>query len=108
MSDKLTVERDPEVKVVTVIQVTFLRGTGSMGSVLRRVTQFLDFEGNVLGELDPAQESEPKPSSAPGGVWREGIKDCEHYWMAPDPTSTSGLWICNRCGAQQPSRRVHG
>lgn len=48
----MTLERDPQVSVISVVQVVFLRGNGDTVPV-RRVTQYWDFDGRMLAEDDP-------------------------------------------------------
>lgn len=41
-------------KVIQVVESTITRGSGVITNPIRTVTQFHDFEGNFLGENDPA------------------------------------------------------
>lgn len=48
------------VKVVQIIEVTFLRGSGkNEDDPLRRVTQYWSFEGTFLAEFDPMTSRQP-------------------------------------------------
>lgn len=40
-------------KVIQVIETTALRGEGTKDDMCRSVTQYWDFEGNMLAENDP-------------------------------------------------------
>ncbi len=48
------------VEVVRVIKVVALRGAGTDESPAREVTQWWDFEGNMVGEHDPQQALETR------------------------------------------------
>lgn len=43
----------PIVKVIEVVEVEFCRGKGTSEDVVRRITAYFDFEGNLLAEYDP-------------------------------------------------------
>ena len=44
---------DPDVRRITVTEVTSLRGGGIAGDPARRVTMFFNDEGEKIGEFDP-------------------------------------------------------
>lgn len=57
-SEKPTRPRGTDsAKVIQVIETTALRGQGTNDDLLRIVTQYWDFEGNLLAENDPCAES---------------------------------------------------
>ncbi len=43
-------------KVITVIVTKSLRGEGTYEDMCRMVTQYWDFEGNLLAENDPCEK----------------------------------------------------
>lgn len=48
-------ERPPEVAVIRVVRVTFLRGVGEFPDPVREVTRYYDdIDGRLLAEVDPA------------------------------------------------------
>lgn len=48
-----------EARVIQVIETKSIRGNGTENDLCRMVTQYWDFEGNLLAEKDPcAMESE--------------------------------------------------
>jgi hypothetical protein len=53
-----SIHRPPEVRVVEVVEVRFVRGEGCCEQDrVRRVTAYFDFDGNLLAESDPEQAS---------------------------------------------------
>ena len=57
MSD-IRLETPRSVRVVEVVRVEAARGKGIPGDPIRVVTQFWDFDGNLLAEHDPSREVE--------------------------------------------------
>lgn len=43
-------------RVIQVIETKTLRGTGTEKDLCREVTQYWDFDGNLLSENDPCEE----------------------------------------------------
>lgn len=43
-------------RVIQVIETKSLRGTGTEKDLYREVTQYWDFDGNLLAENDPCEE----------------------------------------------------
>lgn len=43
-------------RVIQVIETKSLRGTGTEKDLCREVTQYWDFDGNLLSENDPCEE----------------------------------------------------
>lgn len=49
-------ERIDGAKVIQVIEISFIRGKGIEGDIVRACKQYWDFEGNLLAEFDPEKE----------------------------------------------------
>lgn len=50
-------------RVVQVIETKALRGAGTEEDMCRPVTQYWDFEGNLLAEMDPCEEDQAECKS---------------------------------------------
>lgn len=51
---ELRLETPRRVERITAIKVIAARGRGILGDPIREVTQYWDFEGNLLAECDPS------------------------------------------------------
>lgn len=61
--------RTPDsVKVIQVIEVIALRGAGIKGDMVRFVTQYWSFSGELLAETDPGAAIAKMGSLAPEGA----------------------------------------
>ena len=54
------------VKVLSVIQTISNRGTGTADDPIRNVTQYWDFDGNLLAENDPGKATRRWGHDEPG------------------------------------------
>ena len=76
-------------RVVSVIETQALRGSGTERDKCRIVTQYWDFDGNLLAENDPcAKEKEQFPTQFSFSlvVW---LDRCQLYQHIPDNNRTN-------------------
>lgn len=59
--EKFTVQMEKNVQVIRVIRTTLeRRGDGTDGDPIRRITQYWNFDGELLWEHDPYQAKKKK------------------------------------------------